>query len=511
MSIFSLSTFILFLLTSYLSPVLSAISNPSTPNFRDVSVAAGIQLTDQKLKKYGGPAAADLDNDGYPDLLFCHHDSSWAEIYFNNRNGKFVKSPFRLWTDMHALVVVPRSVYSRARRFTITSGGNYGKEPIPPRMFHVSGRKITEVTKQAKIDKAGGRGRTAIFMHLKKNRDHRHPDILYTNARPSGAYNFIHFGYKNRGPNYEFKRLTGFENVPNWFAMPTDIDGDGQMEVVSYQNLTFHKLIAPFTFRDITNNVLPPSVPRIGTVAVAEFDMDNDGDMDLYVARTNTGDLNWLRGTSWPDVLLENRNGKYVDVSRRAGLPANSASRGVTTGDFNNDGFMDIFVPQYVNRDILLLNRGDGTFKRVDGLITRPPNVRGDHAVAVDYDLDGRVDLVVAQGDQHNRALGGSYRIFQNILPKSSGRNYLHVRVGTAPNRSATALHAVVTVVAGGMRMTRRVGSPGDAVSRSFLETVHFGLRGSGKAKLVKVRWTNGVTSLKWNVQANSKVNFGII
>ncbi|CDF37679.1 unnamed protein product [Chondrus crispus] len=506
-----LTRVILLLFLSFFTHNAALAFNPVKPRFRDVTEAAGIEV--RRLKKYGGPSVSDLDNDGYPDLLFCHHGGPHAAIYFNDRKGGFIKNSWSLWSDMHGIAVTPRTPKSLAKLISISSGGGKGLNPSAPQIFQVdsSTRNITEITSQMGIQAAKGRQRTAIYLNMKFNKNHKYPDVIFTNAQPKIHNRDWQYAFESDGKRYSRRNLKGYERNPNWYISATDLENDGTMEIIGYQDLSFFKLIGPFRFKEITADVLPPGTPTTGTVAVAEFDMDNDGDMDLYVARTKTGDLKWLNRSlpSFPDLLLENVNGKYVDVSKRAGVPTTSTSRGVSTADLNNDGYVDIVVPQYASSDIVLLNQGDGTFKKVFGLIRRPSNVRGDHVAAVDYDLDGRVDLVVSQGDQHDESKGGSYRILNNRLPPSGNRKWLSVRVGNAPDGSATALHALVQVMVGGMTMTRRVGSTGDAISRSFLETVHFGLGSRGKVDKVVVRWTSGFQVVKRRVPANTKLSVG--
>ncbi|KAI0559395.1 hypothetical protein FGB62_154g112 [Gracilaria domingensis] len=115
-------------------------------------------------------------------------------------------------------------------------------------------------------------------------------------------------------------------------------------KLLLWGQITVWKLTSPFTFTDVSGWILPKGMPRGGVVSIAKLGFDNDSDFDLYVARAKSGDLRWTPGDDIEDFLLENRNGKYVDVSRKAKLPRNTMSRGVTVADCNNDGYIDIFV-----------------------------------------------------------------------------------------------------------------------------------------------------------------------
>ena len=339
------------------------------------------------------------------------------------------------------------------------------------------------------------------------------PDILLTNARPKEAFRPApnHHAFENVGSRKfapHLPRDLAFLN--NHYALATDLNGDRIMELISFQNLTVFKLTAPFHFKDISDSVLPSHIPRAGVIAVAELDFDNDGDFDLYVARTNTTDLSWVKEPHFHDLLLENRDGKYVDVTQRLGLPPSRDSRGVTTGDFNNDGFVDIFVSRYTHRDMLLLNDRKGGFIPISGLVDRPSSVAGDMAVAVDYDSDGRLDIISSQGDHMLEGKLGTYRIFRNKINLTPHTRFILVRVGSAYDRSATPLHAVVSVISFGLKQVRRVGTAGAQVSKSYINVLHFGLGWRWKVDKIKVVWSSGTKQVKLNLSINSMATFGI-
>lgn len=170
------------------------------------------------------------------------------------------------------------------------------------------------------------------------------------------------------------RTVKGFNySHPNAYGTAVDIDGDGRMELVTWHTLRVHRVTGSYTMKDVSDIVLPSGIDRRGVISVVEFDYDNDGRMDLYVTRSATNDIDWLLGSIGPDAndyLLRNiaddtgMGGRLVDVSVSAGIPCGGSSRGVTTADFNNDGFVDLLVTQYTGQDWLLLNNGDGTFTR---------------------------------------------------------------------------------------------------------------------------------------------------
>ena len=128
---------------------------------------------------------------------------------------------------------------------------------------------------------------------------------------------------------------------------------------------------------------------------VAFLDYDNDGWLDIFVL-SGTRREGPVEGAT-NRLYQNNRDGTFTDVTTKAGLTRQGWACGVTVGDYNNDGFDDIFITGWP-QNVLYRNNGDGTFTDVTeaaGLV-HPGKRWGTGCSWVDYDRDGRLDLFVS-------------------------------------------------------------------------------------------------------------------
>ena len=159
---------------------------------------------------------------------------------------------------------------------------------------------------------------------------------------------------------------------------------------------------------------------------VALFDYNNDGLLDIFVV--NGGRISSPMPTPetferhdpryWNRLYRQNRDGSFTDVTEQAGL-ANAGDgnygMGVAVGDYDNDGFPDLYVTSY-GKNILYHNNGDGTFTDVTAKAGVAAGGWSVSAGFFDYDNDGKLDLFVTRymewDTQHSKDCGGNFHTY---------------------------------------------------------------------------------------------------
>src|SRR5208282_4837898 len=160
---------------------------------------------------------------------------------------------------------------------------------------------------------------------------------------------------------------------------------------------------------------------------VALFDYDNDGRLDIFLINGTPLDDPTPKGTIpkkpgpayWNRLYHQKADGTFEDVTEKAGLQGEGYGMGVAVGDYDNDGFEDLYVTAYGGNK-LYHNNGNGTFTDV----TDKAGVKGggwsSSAAWVDLDNDGKLDLVVL------RYLDWDFDDIWCGEHKENGRAYCH-------------------------------------------------------------------------------------
>src|SRR5205809_125740 len=143
-------------------------------------------------------------------------------------------------------------------------------------------------------------------------------------------------------------------------------------------------------------------LPETVGAGCAFLDYDNDGWMDIYLVNSGTSDFYTPAAPLKNALYHNNHNGTFTDVTDKAGVAGGTFGMGVAAGDYDGDGWVDLYVTSY-GRNILFHNNGKGTFtdvSRESGIADYPGKSFG--AVATDVNNDGLMDLFVANDTMPN-------------------------------------------------------------------------------------------------------------
>jgi len=207
-----------------------------------------------------------------------------------------------------------------------------------------------------------------------------------------------------------------------------------------------------------------------------------------------------LKPEEAPARLFMSRGGKLVEESDKRGVNARQVSgMNVVAADFDNDMDVDLFVLASGNigqqENLLLLNDGKGHFQIVKAAGGAAGSLAGvgDSITTVDFDGDGFLDLLLANGESMGRSLGlpsdrGGYQLFRNV---GNGNHWIMIDLeGTESNRNG--IGAIVRVTAGGVTQMR-VQDGGVHHRSQNHSRLHFGLAKNAQVEKITVQWPSGV------------------
>ncbi len=449
--------------------------NQGDGTFRDVTQKAGVGDTG-----YGhGCAVGDYDNDGHLDLYVTNYSEN--RLYRNNGDGTF--------TDVTAMAGVAEPKWSTSCAFADYDRDGYlDLYVVNYIVFSLDenpwcGLKEKGVRAYCEPDNFPAQADTLF----RNNGDGTFTDVTKT----SGIYN-----------------VTGKGLGVVW----GDYDNDGAPDIYvandSTENL-FYRNKGDGTFEEV-GFIIGVALSENGApengMGTAFGDWDNDGWLDLtvtnYAEQTNT-------------VYHNDTDGFFTDETvstKTAHITYPYLGWSTAFIDYNNDGYVDVFVANghlhenleelgqegtYGQRNLIFENRHDGTFAEVSEILgpgmKRMDVSRG--ATFADYDLDGDTDICITNSNTPPRLLrndGGNRNNWIQI--DLSGRSGAAEAIGTR-----------VTVTAGNITQIREVRSGDGYLSQRDLR-LHFGLGKAVQVDSIVVRWQSGTEQTVENVSANQVI-----
>lgn len=458
----------------------------STVTYDEVARAVGVDVLHQSIDPFTtqGVAWGDFDVDGALDMVLTSHGSP-NRSFRGIPGGLFEVAP---WDDAAALaldvstgaVVVDFDNDAWPDLFVMADGPN-------TLLRNAGGGALVDVTQVAGLGDAGF-GQTATWgdydgdglldVYL-ANYETELPDRLMHND--GGGV----FSDANEALPLDTRQRLGF--TASFFDY--DLDGDADLYVVNdkFGGNVLWRNDGPGCDGVCWVDVSVPSGAGVEMegMGLAVGDYDNDGDQDLFI--TNIG----------PMVLLQNQvaqgSAAFVDVSVEAGALVDDNDWGqygwgAQFVDYDNDGWLDLYValgrvgpgPEMPN--VMLRNRGDGTFKRVPFSAGAEDRNRSQGLAIADYDEDGWVDLLVGNAN-------APFALFHN---QGGDAHWLEVELhGDGETISRDAVGARVTVVDDSGHEQVREIIAGSSLGAGSALRQHFGF-GAAVPVQMTIRWPDG-------------------
>lgn len=470
-----------FLLLALCAPPAFAVE------FADISLAAGV--ADPGLGK--GIAMADVNNDGLIDLYISNKGGS-NRLYLNNGNGTFTDFTAQAGPGVDHPGFTMGSVFGDydndgCADLYLATGGQYEIEANRLFKGNCDGT-FTEVTQRAGV---GLKAFTYSASFVDFDND-GWLDIYCANYGV-GAKNVL---FRNNG-NGTFSDVTDAAGVGDpswsWMGVWADVNGDnrpdlyvvnGRYPAGEPNRLYINNRNGTFTEQAKARGVDDPN----WGLGAAFADIDNDGDLDLFVS-------NYVGGNN---LYLNDGKGFFTKVTERLKGAPDGWGKGPTFGDVDHDGDLDLYEGDCKLANQLYLNDGKGNFLNVADQqpVLKCETVRTKGTAFGDLDNDGDLDLYVVNW-------GAPNKLFEN---RQNDRNWLKVKLtGTVSNRDAYGSKVKVFDSKSGQLLAMRETRSATGFCAQEPNIAHFGLQ-AGRSYDLQAIFPSGIEVWQKGVQTGRRL-----
>jgi hypothetical protein len=433
------------------------------PTFRKV-------LTGPVAASANGSAAAwgDYDNDGLVDLYVTTFNGV-AFLFHNEGNGAF--------SSITKVPVVAGGMNSFGCAWADYDNDGYldliqGGYNASSRLFRNLGNGTFEQIKSGAIAKFDTGANNIVWGDFDKDGNIDLFCAISYNSPRSVLF-------RNNGDASFSKITNSVVTIPgnSQGAAWSDYDNDGFLDLLinrtGANSLLFHNE-HDGTFKAVTNAITSASNEVRGGPSWGDF--NNDGLIDLFVSSYGVR-----------SALFQNLgNGEFLRITNGPIYEAVAKSTGGAWADYDNDGWLDLYVSSDSDQNGLLFhNKGDGTFERITTGSPANDPMAGQGAAWADYDDDGFPDLFVP-----------NIRNYKNYLYRNSGNSnaWLSVKLeGSASNRSAIGakVRLLANIKGREFWQMREISGGGSLGSQNDLRAL-FGLGKGSAAKRLRIEWPSG-------------------
>jgi hypothetical protein len=431
---------------------------------------------------------ADFNNDGYQDLFVVNNQTVNKNnlLYMNNGNGTFTKVTTGIVVNDGGSSYGCTSADYDNDGYIDLFVTNYGENNF---LYHNNGDgTFTKITTGAIVNDGGNSTGCAWGDYDNDG----FVDLFVCNR------NQPNFLYHNNG-NGTFTKITTGAIVTNnsnsggcaW----CDYDNDGYLDLYVANagpatDFLYHNN-GNGTFTQITNDPIVNDV--LHSSGGSWGDYNNDGYMDLFVS-------GGVIGSGEDRLFRNNGNGTFTKITSDPIVTYNHWAGGSSWGDFNNDGYLDMFDGGYDGINLLFVNNGNGTFTRIDtGIIVTDASYK-EGAGWCDYDNDGSLDLFVAR----NNYFGGNNCLYHN---EGTINKWINIKcVGIVSNKSGIGAKLYLKAVINGspvLQMREISSQTGGSISGQNNLNAFSGLGNATIIDSIKIVWPSGIIDKYGLIQPN--------
>jgi hypothetical protein len=454
-----------FTVLVYITPALVY----SQTTFNDVTAEAGVGDANFGV----GAAWGDFDGDGRLDLYLVNLGQG-NKLFLNNGDGTFGDVTARAGVgDTGDGVGCAWGDYNNDGLLDLFVSNRPGAD----RLYRYNGdTTFTDLAPEFGMSDPSGLGESVAWG------DYDHDGLIDLYKMRMQQSNILYHNLDGE----DFEDVTSFAGVghagtgegTSW----CDYDNDGDIDIYATNASGYNPLYCnngDSTFSECSEQA---GIRDYGaSFGCAWGDYDNDGDFDLYVGKNGANRLYRNSG-----------DGTFEEIGGEAGVDYSGWTLGVAWADYDNDGWLDLHLAIHQGDDVLYRNLGDGTFEDVTDQagVHNHYNARGN--VWGDYNNDGFLDLYVVNHD------GAENILFEN---QGNDNHFLNINLIGDPSNKA-GIGTRVVCVAGDLRMTSLVDGGSGFASQNSLP-VEFGLGENAAADSLYVFWPSGVVDVLTDIEAD--------